>query len=89
MEIANLTGEGQFTAGLLRQGGKGFDVFVRGAFTGTVTVQVFIPGIDEWADIDTFTEEGAKTGMLSGAYEIRAGFKAGDYTGGTPTVIVL
>ena len=64
-----------------------FDVGISGTFTATVTVQRRPYGFaGGWRDIETFTDGVERTGYSAGAWEVRAGCKAAEYTSGTVAI---
>lgn len=64
-----------------------FTVMVSGTFVGTVTVQIRDPEdgvpIDVEPTTGPITQPGMYNGNLAGGYDVRIGFKAGDYTSGS------
>lgn len=64
-----------------------FDVGISGTFSATVTVQRRPYGSEgAWRDVEAFTEAVERTGYSAGAWEVRAGCKAGGYTSGTVVI---
>ena len=73
------------------KGGYTFLAAISGTWAGTVTVQAKKPGeADSTAvDVDTYTANSVQTGNIgTGGMVVRAGFKTGEYTSGTATVLV-
>lgn len=89
---ATLSGADQFTDPIRVTGvgdSRHFELVISGAFTGTITLQRSFGEPGSWIDHATYTAAG--TDSVTGddfdnqIVYYRLGFKAGDYTSGTPT----
>jgi len=83
----NINSDNTFTAPVLIQGKRKFDISVGGEFAGTVSLQRSKNKLD-WVDVETYTTPALRIAEAATAWFYRLGFKAGDYTEGTATVAI-
>lgn len=84
--MATLTASDQYTPVKQVIQHTGFDLIIEGTFTGTISVQVSIDGVNDWRTIDNFDAPAGYTGRPSRTWYVRAGFLPGGHTSGTAEV---
>lgn len=84
-----ITAENQFTDTIKTGRGGPAIVSVIGTFSATVTIMVRPNGATNWIEVQTITtpEYWTESDPLLDA-ELKAGVKTGDYTSGSPIVVV-
>jgi len=86
-ETKTISAQNIFTDALTVRGGQ-FDISISDVSDSTVTVQRRRSGESTWLDVEAFTSDAERTGAVSGAWDVRAGIKTGDYGSDTVEVAV-
>lgn len=64
-----------------------FSLTLSGTFSGTITLQIRKPPeTGNVVDLEEHTEAVAKLGRWCGSFDVRAGFKSGNYSSGTASL---
>jgi len=89
-EKASLVAENSFTNWFQFRGSgeRNFEVEASGTFVGTLTVQTRSVPNGGIIDLEDFTDPFSRKGESVGSFDVRVGFKTGNFTSGQADVVI-